>query len=48
VTVFSLPEQAEEYAIHGVFGLGEQATSASLAGFSLAVSDLFAAAEDLG
>jgi len=44
VTVLSLPEQGEEYAVHGVFGLGEHAQSASLIGFSLVVKDLFAAA----
>jgi len=47
VTVFSLPEQAEEYAVHGVF-VGGLAQSASLPGFSVAVDELFAAAEDAG
>lgn len=47
VTVFSLPEQAEEYAVHGVFGSGGLAQSASLPGFSMAVDGLFAAAEDV-
>lgn len=47
VTVFTLPEQAEEYAVHGVFGIDAQATSASLAGFSVDVGALFGAAESL-
>lgn len=47
VTVFSLPEGADEYSVHGAFGLGETAQSASLAGFSLDVGGLFAAADDM-
>lgn len=42
VTVFTLPDNAETYAVHGVFGLGERASSASLEGFGLEVEDLFA------
>jgi len=41
VTVLSLPEGAEEYAVHGVFGTGESAQSASLPGFSVTVDGLF-------
>jgi Uma2 family endonuclease len=47
VTVFVLPEQAEAYAIHGVFGLGATATSISLPGFTVVVDALFAAVADL-
>lgn len=45
VTVLSLPEQAEEYAVHGVFGLAATATSASLPDFTVSVDELFAAVE---
>lgn len=45
VTVFSLPELAEEYAVHGIWGLGERAESASLEGFGVDVGELFAEAE---
>ena len=45
VTVFSLPVGAEEYAVQGVFALGQTAESASLPGFSIAVGELFAAAD---
>jgi Uma2 family endonuclease len=41
ITVFSLPENAEEYAIHGVWGIGGQARSASLEGFQVDVEALF-------
>jgi Uma2 family endonuclease len=47
VTVFSLPEQAEEYAVHAVFGLGAVANSPTLPGFAVSVDELFAAATDL-
>ena len=42
VTVFTLPEQGTEYAVQGVFGLGDNATSPSLSGFAVAVAELFA------
>lgn len=42
VTVFTLPGQGKEYAVHGVFGLGDNATSPSLSGFAVAVAALFA------
>lgn len=48
VTVLSLPKAAAEYAVHGVFGLDGRATSAGLTGFSVAVGELFATAENLG
>ncbi|MCX7109747.1 MAG: Uma2 family endonuclease [Proteobacteria bacterium] len=43
VTVFTLPGQADEYAICGTFGIGCQAESASLAGFSVDIDELLAA-----
>ena len=43
VTVFTLPEQAKAYDIQGTFGIGSHAESASLAGFSVDVGELFAA-----
>lgn len=37
----------DQYVIHGEFASGQQATSTVLAGFSIDVSDLFAAAADI-
>ncbi|MGH8479886.1 MAG: Uma2 family endonuclease [Gammaproteobacteria bacterium] len=45
VTVFHLLEGAEQYAIKGVSSVGERAESTALAGFGVAVGDLFAAGE---
>ena len=41
VTVLSLLERAEEYAVHGVFSIGETARSPSIPGFSMALEELF-------
>ena len=43
VTVFTLPQQTNEYSINGVFGIGELVESASLPGFSVPVGELFEA-----
>jgi len=43
VTVFTLPSQTEDYATQGVFGIGSRAESASLAGFSVDIDELFTA-----
>jgi Uma2 family endonuclease len=45
VTVLSLPEGGTEYVVHGEFKPGETATSVLLNGFTIDVSDCFAAAE---
>ena len=45
VTVFVLPADAEQYAVHGVFGIGQRAESACLMGFGIAVQELLAAGE---
>jgi Uma2 family endonuclease len=45
VTVFILPAEADQYAVHGVFGPGERAESASLPGFGVDVEELFVAGE---
>ncbi|MFM8330295.1 MAG: Uma2 family endonuclease [Candidatus Methylumidiphilus sp.] len=47
VTVLALTEQAEEYATHGIYGLESHASSATLPGFTVAVTELFAAVDDL-
>jgi Uma2 family endonuclease len=46
VTVFILPENADCYAVHGVWSAGERVESASLPGFAVAVDELFAAGEE--
>lgn len=46
VTVLSLPEQADEYGVHGVYDIGGHAESATLQGFSLSIEELFSAAQD--
>jgi Uma2 family endonuclease len=46
VTVFILPENADCYAVHGVWGAGGRAESASLPGFAVMVGELFAAGEE--
>lgn len=46
VTVFTLPPNAGRYAVHGIWGLGERAESAGLAGFGVDVGKLFRAGED--
>jgi Uma2 family endonuclease len=43
ITVLHLED--EEYAVHGEFGVGNQATSRLLDGLAVAVDDVFAAAE---
>lgn len=45
VTVFSLPPDADTYAMHGVFAAGAWAESASLPGFGVEVEELFAAGQ---
>ncbi len=45
VTVFVLQEDSEQYAARGVFGTGQRAESMELAGFGIAVDELFAAGE---
>ena len=45
VTVFTLPAGAREYAVHGVYAAGTQATSVLLSGFTVDVSAVFAAAK---
>jgi Uma2 family endonuclease len=45
ITVFALPDAATKYREHGVFGPGQRAASALLDGFSVAVTDVFAAAK---
>jgi len=42
VTVFALTDQTDEYAMHGIFGMGGRAESASLKGFSVDINELFA------
>jgi Uma2 family endonuclease len=46
VTVFALPENADGYAVQGVWGAGGRAESASLPGFAVAVDELFAAGKE--
>ena len=46
VTVFTLPQQASEYSITGLFGIGGLVESASLPGFSVPVGELFEAATE--
>ena len=46
VTVFALPPEADRYAVHGVYGPGQRAESASLPGFGVDVEALFAAGEE--
>jgi Uma2 family endonuclease len=46
VTVFHLPAHGEEYAVYGIHTSGEYAESATLTGFSVDISALFAAAEE--
>jgi len=43
ITVLTLPAGAGEYAVHGVFQPGQQATSVLLPGFSVEVAACFAA-----
>jgi Uma2 family endonuclease len=43
ITVFTLPAGAREYAVHGEFGAGMQATSVLLSGFGTDVTEVFAA-----
>jgi Uma2 family endonuclease len=45
VTVLNLPEQAEEYVAHGIYGIGDYAESATLKGFRLSIQELFSAAQ---
>lgn len=45
VTVFCLRADAAQYAVHGVFGVGERAESPALVGFGIDVQDLFAAGD---
>ena len=45
ITVLMLPTGASEYAIHGVFKVGEAATSSLIAGFAADVSAVFDAAK---
>lgn len=45
VTVFSRPAEADRYAVHGVFRVGERVESASLPGFGVEVGELFEVAE---
>ncbi|MBA2594442.1 MAG: Uma2 family endonuclease [Pseudomonadota bacterium] len=45
VTVFCLRAAAEQYAVHGVFRVGERAESPALVGFGIEVQELFAAGD---
>lgn len=45
-TITLLWLEGEHYTVHGVFGVGEQATSRLLAGFTVDVAALFAEAEE--
>ena len=41
ITVLTLPPEADEYAVHGVFGRGDTAVSLLLPGFTAVVSAVF-------
>lgn len=45
ITVLALPTGAREYAVHGVFAAGAEATSTLLNGFAADVTAVFAAAK---
>jgi Uma2 family endonuclease len=45
VTVFCLRADVEQYAVHGVFRVGERAQSPALVGFGIEVQELFAAGD---
>lgn len=45
VTVFCLRADAEQYAVHGVFRVGERAESPALVGFGIEVQELFTAGD---
>lgn len=45
VTVFCRRADAEQYAVHGVFRVGERAESSALMGFGIEVQELFAAGD---
>jgi Uma2 family endonuclease len=46
VMVFMLPSNAQQYTVHGVWGVGERAGSATLPDFSVVVEELFAVEDE--